>query len=395
MSKGVKIFWAIVVVAIIIIIIAVSRNPQSGSPQGDSGAKTEPIVVGGVMPLTGDGAAYGIPIQRAGEIALEEINAAGGVGGRELKVVWEDGKCDAKEATAAAQKLINIDQVKVIFGGVCSSETLAIAPLAETAKVLVVSPSSTSPDVTGAGDFIFRTSPSDAAAGAVAANYAYGKMSARKAAVISETKDYAQGLRRVFTEQFAVLGGEIVADETFNTGDTDMRTQILKIKKAGPDVIYILPQTPAPGVLILKQLKANGVDAKLLTAEVMLVRTVVEENKADMEGLTGIEPWFDAEGELASAMLKSYESNHNEDPPFPSFMANMYSQFYLLKEGIEAHGLNTEELRDWLYGLKGWSHALGTVTFDANGDPVELPYSVKKVEGGELKEVEVYRPSVQ
>ena len=393
MSKGIKLFWAIVAIAVVIIIVAVARAPQGGLPEGAEDA--DPIVIGAVVPLTGDGAAYGTPIQRAGELAVEEINAAGGIAGRPLQVIWEDGKCDAKEATSAAQKLINIDQVKIIFGGVCSSETLAISPLAETAKVLVVSPSSTSPDITGAGDFVFRTSPSDAAAGAIAADYAYQTMAARTAAIIAETKDYTQGLRSVFRGRFTELGGEIVADETFNTGDTDMRTQILKIKNANPEVIYILPQTPAPGVLILKQLEANGVGAKRLTAEVMLVRTVVEENKAETEGLTGIEPWFDAEGELAEALLAKYQERYNEPAPFPSFQANLYSQFYLIKEGIEKHGLNSEALRDWLYGIKDWQHALGALTFDANGDPVGLPYSIKIIAEGELKELEVFRPAVQ
>lgn len=394
MSKGAKLFWGLVVLAILIIIVALARTPSGGGPTAK--LPEGPITIGAVVPLTGDGAAYGIPIQRAGQIALEEINAAGGISGHELKVVWEDGKCEGKEATSAAQKLINIDQVKVIFGGVCSSENLAMADLINPAKVLVISPSATNPDITlKGGDFMFRTSPSDAAAGSVAADYAYKKLEAKKSAVISETKDYAQGLRRVFTENFKALGGEIVADETYNTGDTDMRTQILKIKTAAPEVIYIVPQTPSPGVLILKQLKAQGVEAKLLTAEVMIGRNVVAENKKNMEGLVGIENWFDEKGDLAAKFLAKYKEQYKEDPAFPSFMSNMYSMFYLLKEGVEKQGLDTEKLRDWLYGLKDWKHALGSLTLDKNGDPVGLPYSVKKVEGGELKELEVYRPSVQ
>ncbi len=217
-------------------------------------------------------------------------------------------------------------------------------------------------------------------------------MGARKAAVISEVKDYAQGLRRVFKETFTALGGEVVADETYNTGDTDMRTQILKVKNSNPDVIYVVPQTPSPGVLVLKQLTANGVAAKRLTAEVMMGRSVVSENATDMEGLTGVELWFNEQDEQAAAMLAKYKERYNEDPPFPVFMATMYSQFYLMKEGIEAHGLNAEALRDWLYGVKGWQHALGTLTFDQYGDPVGLPYSVKLVENGALKELEVYTP---
>lgn len=392
MNKRVKLFWAIVVVAIVIIIIAAARSPGGPAP---TELPKGPITLGMVFPLTGDGAAYGIPIQRAGQLAIDEINEAGGIAGKELKIIWEDGKCEPKEATAAAQKLINIDGVKIIFGGACSSETLAMASLAETAKVLVISPSATSPDVTGAGEFVFRTSPSDAAAGAVAAQYAYNKMAARKAAIISETKDYAQGLRRVFQENFTAFTGEIVADETYNTGDTDFRTQILKIKNAKPDVVYVVPQTPAPGILILKQLKSRGVTAQILTAEVLIGRNVIAANKTAMAGLVGIENWFDEQGELASAMLAKYKETYNEDPPFPSFQANMYSQFYLIKEAIEAQGLDTEKIRDWLYGVKDWKHALGSLTFDKNGDPVGLPYSVKKVEGGELKEVEVYRPAVQ
>lgn len=392
MNKGSKLFWGIVVVAIVIIILALARTP-SGGP---AGLPDGPLTLGMVLPLTGDGAAYGIPLQRAGELALAELNAAGGIAGKQIKAIWEDGKCEGKEATAAAQKLINIDQVKIIFGGACSSETLAIAELANAAKVLVISPSATSPDLTEkGGDFVFRTAPSDAAAGAIAAEYAYNKLAAKKVAVISETKDYAQGLRRVFTEKFKTLGGEIVADETYNTGDTDMRTQILKIKTSAPEVVYIVPQTPAPGILILKQLAVSGVKAKRLTAEVMIGRNVVAENKARMEGLVGIEPWFDDQGALAAGLLTKYKEKYNEEAPFPAFQANMYSQFYLIKEAIEKHGLNTEALRDWLYGVKDWKHALGTLTFDTYGDPVGLPYSVKKVDKGELKELEVYQPSTQ
>lgn len=395
MTKGVKIFWSVIALAALILIITFARNSSSG--QSSSSALPEgPITVGVVVPLTGDWTSYGVPINRAGELAVEEINAAGGIAGRQIKVILEDGKCDGKEATSAAQKLINVDQVKVIFGGVCSSETLAMAPLAETAKVIIISPASSNPDITTVGDFIFRTYASDATAGVVGAEYAYNKMSARKVAIISETKDYAQGLRRVFKEKFAALGGEIGADETYNTGDTDMRTQILKIKTANPEVIYVVPQTFAPGVLILKQLAANGVSAKLLTAEVLMGRNVVSENVATMEGLTGIEAWFDEQGELVAKMLATYKTKYNEDPPFPSMMANLYSQFYLLKEAIEkTGGLDTEKIRDFLYGVKDWKHALGTLTLDKNGDPVGLPYSIKLVENGALKELEVYSPAVE
>ncbi|MBI4281597.1 ABC transporter substrate-binding protein [Candidatus Uhrbacteria bacterium] len=384
-----KIIWAIIVVAVLVLGY-IFLAPRATAP-GVSELPTTTIKVGGVVPLTGDGAAYGLPVQRAASLAVNEINLAGGVKGQPLEIVWEDGKCDAKEATSAVRKLVTIDAVKIILGGVCSSETLAMAPITEAEKVIVLSPSSTSPDITTAGDFVFRTAPSDALAGRVAAEYAVKKFSAKKSAIISETKDYAQGLRRVFKEVFTALGGTVAADEVYNTGDTNFRSQLLKIKVANPDVLYVLPQTPASGVLILKQLKDLNIKTQLLTAEAFIGRDLVKEQGKNMEGLVGVEQYFDEKGEKAQAFLKKYKDTYNEEPPFPAFMANMYSQVYLVKEAMEKYGQDTEKIRDYFLSLKGWEGALGRLTFDGNGDPLSS-YAVKKVESGKLVDVEIYNP---
>lgn len=398
MNKSLKLVIGIIVV-IGVFGLLYAFNQQAEAPtlvgnvgenmEGEKMTLSEPLKIGAVVPLTGDGAAYGVPIQRAGLIAVKELNAAGGIGGQPVEVIWEDGKCGAVDATAAAQKLINIDKVKIIFGGVCSSETLAIAPLAEQAEVLVISPSATSPDVTDAGEFIFRTSPSDAFAGQVAAEYAYAKLGKRTAAVISENKDYAQGLRQVFTKRFATLGGEVVVDETYNTGATDFSNPIIKIKAKTPDVIYLLPQTPAPGVQMIKQLNDQGVAAQRLTAEVLIGRDIVAANAASMEGLIGIEAYFNEQGDAAAKFLAAYEAEYQEKPPFPFFMANMHGQFFLLKDGIERVGLDPMKLRDWLTGLTGWEGTMGKLSLDENGEPL-LDYAVKEIKDGELKDVEIY-----
>ncbi len=392
MNKISKIFWSIVVIIVGVLVIYWLVTPkQTNGPAPTSDLPRGTLKIGAVIPLTGDGAAYGLPIQRAASLAVNEINLAGGVKGQPMEIVWEDGKCDAKEATSAARKLVAVDGVKIILGGVCSSETLAMAPVTESEKVIVFSPSSTSPDITTAGDFVFRTAPSDAFAGRVAAEYAVKKFSAKKAAIISETKDYTQGLRRVFKEVFTSLGGEIVADEVYNTGDTNFRSQLIKIKAANPDVLYLLPQSPAPGGLLLKQLKDLGVKTKLLTAEVLIGRDVVKDQGKNMEGLVGIEQYFDENSERAQKFLKTYKETYSEAPSFPAFMANMYSQVYLVKESLEQFGQDTEKIRDYFLGLKGWEGALGKLTFDANGDPLSA-YAVKKVEKGNLIDVEVYNP---
>lgn len=390
MGKATKIFWGIAVVLVLGVLYLFATPKKANGPTVAELPKGT-LKIGAVIPLTGDGAAYGLPIQRAASLAVNEINLAGGVKGQPMEIIWEDGKCDAKEATSAARKLVAVDGVKVILGGVCSSETLAMAPVTESEKVIVLSPSSTSPDITTAGDFVFRTSPSDALAGRVAAEYAVKKFSAKKAAIISETKDYTQGLRRVFKEVFTSLGGEIVADEVYNTGDTNFRSQLIKIKAVNPDVLYLLPQSPAPGGLLLKQLKDLGVKTKLLTAEVLIGRDVVKDQGKNMEGLVGIEQYFDENGERAQKFLKTYKETYSEAPSFPAFMANMYSQVYLVKEALEQFGQDTGKIRDYFLGLKGWEGALGKLTFDQNGDPLSS-YAVKKVEKGNLVDVEVYNP---
>lgn len=340
--------------------------------------------IGVMLPLTGDAAAYGLPIQKVIKIAADEVNSKGGVNGRKLELIYEDSRCNPKDGNAAAQKLVNIDKVKVIIGGACSGETLGAAPIVNDNKVVLISPSATSPDITTkGGDFVFRLAPSDAYAGIVASDYAYKELGAKKAAVISESTDYAQGLRRVFKENFAKLGGEIVADETYNPEDTDFRTQVTKVKAANPDVIYLVPQAPAKGVLLIKQLKEAGVNQQLLTAEVIIGRNIIKENAADVEGLIGVEAKFDDKAQRAAALLGKYKEQAKEEPPFPFYMSAGYDIIYLLADAIGKYGYDSEKIRDYLYGVKDYDGVVGKVTIDENGDPI-MDYSIKQAKNGEL-----------
>jgi branched-chain amino acid transport system substrate-binding protein len=378
--------FVIAVVVLIILIFIVRELPKRGGEES-----TGPIKIGVMMPLTGDAASYGESENRAIQVAVEEINKAGGINGQMIELVTEDSKCDPQAGGTAAQKLMNVSQVRIIIGGACSGETLAAAKITEPAKVIVLSPSASSPLVSGAGDFVFRTYPSDALAGKIAAKYAYEKLNARKAAILTELTDYAQGLRGVYKQAFTDLGGQIVADETYTTGDTDFRTQILKIKTANPDVIYVVPQTPTPGVAVFRQLRENGVTSIFTTAEVLLDRQVVKDNAAILEGVIGVEVAVDYEG---NAKARAFRDAHrakfsNADPG--SFAANAYDAVYLIKDAIEDVGLDTEKIRDWLYGVKNWSGTIGLVTMDQNGDPV-MGENVRKITNGTVTDLGAYTP---
>ena len=362
----------------VFLLAACSQTEQAQQPAQDTQGSYK---IGVMAPLTGDAASVGLPIQKALKIAFDEVNAKGGVNGKKLEPIYEDSKCNPKDGNAAAQKLISVDNVKVIIGGVCSGETLGAAPITEANKVLLISPSATSPDITKAGDFVFRTAPSDAYAGAVASDYAFNELNSRKAAIISENTDYAQGLKRVFAENFVKLGGEIVADETYNPEDADFRTQVTKVKAAGPNVIYIVPQTPPKGILLIKQIREAGVTAQLVTAEVLIGRNVVKENWADMEGLIGIEQKFDEKGTKAAALLAKYRQQTNEEAPFPGYMAGAYDIVYLIADAIAKNGYDSEALKNYFYAIEDYNGAAGKITMYQNGDPI-MEYSVQQVKNG-------------
>jgi branched-chain amino acid transport system substrate-binding protein len=384
--------WVVVIIVIAVIIIGYAVSRKSGETGGvvsESGA----IKIGELQALTGDAAVYGESQDKAIQLAVEEINKAGGLNGRMLEVVVEDGKCDPQAGGTSAQKLVSVDKVAVIIGGSCSGETLSAAAITEPSHVVIISGSASSPKVSDAGDYVFRTYPSDALAGKVAATYAYNKLNARKAAVISELTDYSQGLRTVYKDSFTALGGTIVADETYTTGDTDFRTQVLKVKQSAPDTIYVVPQSPTPGITIFKQLRENGVTKPVFqTAEVLLDRSVASANKSQLEGVIGVEAGIDYEhNDKAKVFQTAMKAKFNEEPGV--FAGNAYDAVYLIADAIKANDgkVDTNQIRDYLYKVKAWAGVAGSITMDAKGDPL-LGLSVRKIVGGAVTDLGPYTP---
>ncbi len=399
MDKNIKIVvWVvgILVVAWLGYTVANRSGQSNGINQVVSGpvdSGTGSIKLGAIMSLTGDAAIYGASESRAIQVAMAEINKNGGINGRQLEMVTEDGKCDPQAGGTAAQKLVSIDKVPVIIGGVCSGETLAAAAITEPAKVILISGSASSPKITTAGDFVFRTYPSDALAGKVAATYDYKELKARKAAIISELTDYAQSLRGVYKDSFTALGGTVVYDETYNTGETDFRTQVLKIKNSKPDVIYIVPQTLTPGVDIIRQMHENGVKTTIQTSETLMSHDVVSKNASVLNGIYSVEFAVDyTNNAKAKAFKTAHEAMFNGADP-DIYAANAYDAVYLIRDAIASNSgkVDTVKIRDFLYGVKDWQGTIGSLTMDKNGDPI-LGLHVRKVVGGQVTDIGPYTP---
>jgi len=347
---------------------------------------TEPIVLGYIGPLTGDTAFYGIEEKNVIEMALDEINQRGGINGNEVRVIYEDGQCTGKEAVTAAHKLINTDKVKIILGGLCSGETLAVAPLAEASKVLLFSSMSTSPDITDAGDFVFRNAHSDTASATATSELAF-RNGVRRIGVITENTEYAQGFRKVFVDSFRKLGGEITLAEDYAQSSTDFRTIVTKILATNPDAIMISPQ-PATGGLVAKQLSEQGYDRPLY-GNFQFSQTDILENYGEyVEGLyyndaAGLNP----ANPKATAFLRKYVERYGEKPSLDFYSGARYDSMYVLANAIESVGHDTEKIRDYLYNLNKVNGVVGNYRFDRNGDVVGLEFEDWQITNGEAKVV--------
>ena len=188
----------------------------------------EPFRIGAMDALTGIGESYGNPILQAKLLAVEEINAAGGINGRMLELIAEDSKCAAQDAITAYNKLTDVDGVKIILGTTCSGAMLGAAPLAEADGVIMLSASATSPDIKAAGDYIFRTAIDDNQLGIDTGNAIHAD-GHHHLATITESTDYAEGARRTTVARLEELGGHVVAAESYSSDVTDFRTQLTKL----------------------------------------------------------------------------------------------------------------------------------------------------------------------
>ncbi|MBI5794454.1 ABC transporter substrate-binding protein [Candidatus Uhrbacteria bacterium] len=361
--------WAIGIVLIVLGFVYFSATGGSGGT----------IKVGVLTPLTGDEASYGTAMQRAYDLAVSQVKAAGGVNGKDIELVYEDSKCDGAAATTATEKLVNVDGVKFILGGTCSSETLAAAPITQAARVLLLSPSATSPDITEAGDLVFRTYPSDDFEAKMVAAYAQSA-SLTRAAIISETTDFAQGVRDAFKASYT---GTLVFDETFTSGETDFSTLVTEMRASNPKMVYVNPQSPAAGERILKQISESGMNVAIFMNNAMTNRSAVATNPALYEEVVMAEVQLPSQGKAVD-MLAAYEAKYGNAPEFLAFTASAYDSVYLLAEAVSSVGEDTQAVAGYFaYQVVDSPGALGTFNFDENGD-AEVELTLVQAIGGAL-----------
>jgi branched-chain amino acid transport system substrate-binding protein len=355
------------------------QEPAPAQPATTTSASTAagdgPIVVGQVATLTGDQATFGTSTDNGVKLAIEEANAAGGVRGRKLSLKSYDAAGKPEEAATAATRLATEDKVALIIGELASSRSLAIAPIADTNKVPMISPASTSPKVTKDGDktrpFVFRVCFIDPMQGTVMAKFVRDNLKLTNVAILRDVgSDYSVGLADYFARTFTGQGGQIVADVSFKAGDQDFKAQLTAIRAKNPELLYV-PAYYTDVALIGRQVRELGMKMPL----------------AGGDGWDSSKLYEIAQGALDGSYFSNHYTHENPAPVVQEFVQRYKAAYGGTPDAFAALGydatrvavdalkrapdLGGPAVAAALAETKGFPGVTGTITLDADHNPIK------------------------
>ncbi|MCY4435730.1 MAG: ABC transporter substrate-binding protein [Chloroflexi bacterium] len=366
---------ALALLALLVIGCGGAAVTEQEMPEGEE----PPFRIGVMESLTGPGETYGNVAIRAKQMAVDEINAAGGVDGRLLELVVEDSQCSAKEAVAAYRKLTDVDGVKIILGTSCSGAMLGVAPLAEADGVILFSGLASNPDIANAGDYIFRTQISDVEVGIGTGNLMWAD-GVRKLATITEATDYAEGVRRTTVAQFTKRGGQVVSQESYASDVTDFRTQLSKLFDEQPDALHLAPQSEFAAGVIIKQARELGYAGPIYAETISVGTTALEIAGDHATGMKAITADLHPDNAKAQEVLANFRQRYDY-VTLPWHLGSAYDNVYIAAECLRRTGddQDADGFRDCMYEIT-WSGAIGNdYSFDADGEVVGLSRLVVEV----------------
>lgn len=352
-------------------------------PGCSGGSKT--IKIGGIQPISGKVSAYGTQSRDAINMAIKEINAKGGVLGKQLESVIEDDEAIPEKTLNAFTKLVTKDKVVGIIGALTSNCSKPLSKEAQKRGVVMITPSSTNAEVTMAGDYVFRACFIDPFQGTVNAKFAIDNLKAKTAAVVFDnTNDYSIGLKDNFIKTFKELGGTITNEESYATGDKDFSAQLTKIETGKPDILFI-PDYYSTVSLIAKQARGANLKSIMLGGDgwEAIANNAGEEVDGSYYSNHYTSSADDAE---VKAFVAAFKAAYGVEPNALAALA--YDATYLLADAIAAAGsTDSEKIRDAL-AKTDKKFVTGRVKFDENRNPIKSVVMVKVVkDGSKLKEV--------
>lgn len=356
---------------------AVSEGASTSDSTSTSNGDT--IKVGFIGPKTGSVAQYGTAAANGIELAVKEVNANGGISGKQIELISYDNKGDASESINLFNRLVDNDGVSALLGPVISSNGLAIAPLADEKGLPMITPTGTNSDITVDSDYVFRGCYTDPYQGSIMAKFASENLTAKKAAILYNTgDDYSLGLAEAFKETFEEAGGEIVSYEGYTNDDKDFKAVLSNIKETSPEVLFLPDYYNMVG-LIAGQVKEVGLETTLLGGDGW---DGVQENYGEAtEGSYFANHYcVDDTDEVVANFVNNYKDTYNGEVP-NAFAALGYDSAKILFAAIEKAGsTDSQAVVDALKGTD-LDCVTGHVVFDENGDP-QKSVTILKMQGG-------------
>lgn len=360
----------------------------SGSSGGD-----DVIRVGEFASLTGKEATFGQSSHKGTLLAIEELNAAGGVLGKKIELIYEDNRSTPGESATIAKKLITRDRVVALLGEVASGRSLEAAPIAQDNGVPMITPASTNPQVTQTGDYIFRVCFTDPFQGRLLAEFARRTLGAQRIAVFSDVAaPYSVGLAQFFREPFVAAGGEIVSEQRYTGGDKDFRAQLTAIKAANPDAIFIPGYYTDVG-LIVAQARQLGIDIPLFGGDGWEAPELLEIAGAQALEGTYYSTHFSPENTdpAVQQFVAAFKAKYGGETP-DAMAALGYDSAMVLADAIRRAGTTDgPAIREALAATRNFNGVTGATTLDANRD-ASKPAVIITVKDGRFQYVETVEP---
>src|SRR6188474_99824 len=352
---------------------------SSCQPAGSGGDK---VRVGVFMSLTGSTANFGISSVNGIKMAADEINAAGGINGKQVELLVQDDRSDASEAATIVTKFVTQDMVHAVIGEVASSRSIAAAPIAQNAKIPMLTPSSTNPEVTKKGDFIFRSCFIDPYQGAAIAQFAAKSLGAKSAAIMVDRKnDYSTGLEKVINETFTGMGGKIVAVQSYQEGDQDFNAQLTSLKGLNPEVIFVPGYYNDVG-LIAKQARDKGITVPLVGGDGWDSTQLYAIGGKALNGsyFTNHYSPYDTDPKVQK-FVNDYKAKYGNLPD--ALAATAYDAARIMFDAIKrSKSLAGPDIREALAATNAFPGVTGTVTFNQQRDAVKPIVMIEIKDGG-------------
>ncbi len=362
-----------------------STASTSGAPSGDT------ITIGHFGSLTGTTATFGKSTDNGIRMAFDEINAKNPPLGKKIEVVTEDDGSRTEQVPGVVQKLINQNNVLCLMGEVASSRSIAAAPIAQGAKVPMVTASSTNPKVTTLGDYIFRTCFIDSFQGKVMSEFARNTLKVKKVAILTDVaNDYSKGLTKVFTDQWTKGGGQIVAQASYSEGDKDFQSQLTKIKGTNPDAIFVPGYYSEVGNIAV-QARRLGITQPLLGCDGWDSPKLYQIGGTALEGCY-FSNHYTSQSKAPNVvkLVADYKARYGETPDAIGAVA--YDAAYIVADAIKRAGSpDRTKLRDALATTKNYVGVTGTISIDKNRNAVK-PAVVVKIQDGHENYVTTINP---